>query len=177
MGRQKHPLGDASLDPLRFMSASIPENVAGIDALWLVDNDGEVFRRADSGALDYPILTGITPELTQEHPKVARAVIDDALNIHKAVDGDDQIALAELSEIHFDANAGFSLILRSGTRVLLGFADPAPALDRLSRECASEAWTSTHRSTSISMLATWPSSLRCTLPPIIPSSPHSPQYL
>ena len=89
-----------------------------------VSTDGEVFKRADSGALDYPILTGITPELTQEHPKVARAVIDDALNIHKAVDGDDQIALAELSEIHFDANAGFSLVMRSGTRVVIGFADP-----------------------------------------------------
>ena len=89
-----------------------------LDALWLVSTDGEVFKRADSGALDYPILTGITPELTKEHPKVARAVIDDALNIHKAVDGDDQIALAELSEIHFDANAGFSLV-RSGTRVVV----------------------------------------------------------
>ena len=67
------------------------------------------------------------------HPKVARAVIDDALNIHKAVDGDDQLALEELSEIHFDANAGFSLVMRSGTRIVLGFADPYPALDRLSR--------------------------------------------
>ena len=43
------------------------------------------------------------------------------------------LADSDISEFHFDAHVGFSLILRSGTQVLLGFADPAPALDRLSR--------------------------------------------
>jgi len=139
-GVETHPWVDEASARRRFPGAveihvreHEPKMLLALDALWLISSTGEVFKRADSGALDYPILTGITPALTEEHPQVARAVIDDALNIHTAVDGDEQIALAEVSEIHFDANAGFSIVMRSGTRILLGFADPFPALDRLTR--------------------------------------------
>ncbi len=110
-----------------------PKMLLAIDALWLVDNNGNVFRRADSDALDFPVLTGIEPSLFDEHPNIARTIIKDATRIHKAVEADAQLADSDISEFHFDAHLGFSMILRSGTQVLLGFADPAPALDRLSR--------------------------------------------
>ena len=110
-----------------------PKMLLAIDELWLVDNNGNVFRRADSDSLDFPVLTGIEPSLFHEHPNIARTIINDATRIHRAVEADAQLADSDISEFNFDANVGFSLILRSGTQVLLGFADPAPALDRLSR--------------------------------------------
>ena len=97
----------------------IPKMLLAIDALWLVDNNGNVFRRADSDALDFPVLTGIEPSLFDEHPNIARTIIKDATRIHKAVEADAQLADSDISEFHFDAHLGFSMILRSGTRVLL----------------------------------------------------------
>lgn len=110
-----------------------PRLLLAIDDLWLVDENGTIFTRADSDSMDFPILTGIEPTLLTEHPNIARAIIDDATRLHEAVDADEQLADSDLSEIHFNAQVGFSLILRSGTQVILGFADAAPALDRLSR--------------------------------------------
>jgi len=110
-----------------------PRMLLAIDDLWLVDDNGTIFTRADSGSMDFPVLTGIEPTLFNEHPNIARAILDDATRLHKAVEADEQLADSDLSELHFDADVGFSLILRSGTQVVLGFADPAPALDRLSR--------------------------------------------
>ena len=110
-----------------------PRMLLAIEQLWLVDEEGQVFTRADSDSMDFPILTGIEPKLFNEHPNIARAIIDDATRLHEAVEADEQLADSDLSEIHFDASVGFSIVLRSGTQVVLGFADPAPALDRLSR--------------------------------------------
>ena len=110
-----------------------PRMLLAIDQLWLVDDDGTIFTRADTDSMDFPVLTGIEPKLFNEHPNIARTIIDDATRLHKAVEADEQLADSDLSEIHFDSRVGFSLILRSGTQVVLGFADPAPALDRLSR--------------------------------------------
>jgi len=104
-----------------------------LDELWLVDDKANIFKRADSSLLDFPVLSGIDPDFLKEHPTIARAIIDDANAIYRVVDADEQLALTELSEIHFEAHAGFTLVLRSGSRIVLGFADPAPALDRLTR--------------------------------------------
>ena len=110
-----------------------PGLLLALNDLWMVSESGAVFKRAHSSALDYPVLTGLSPAMTEEHPRVARAIIDDALKVIKAVDGDEHIAINDLSEIHFDSTAGYSLVMRSGSRVVLGFADPYVALDRLSR--------------------------------------------
>jgi len=110
-----------------------PKMLLAIGELWLVDEDGNVFKRANSSLLDFPVLSGIEPSLFQEHPNVARAILNEAITIHNAVEADDQLAHSDLSEIHFDSQTGYALVLRSGTQIVLGFADPAPALDRLSR--------------------------------------------
>ena len=139
-GVQEHPWVQDASARRRFPGAveihvreHEPRMLLAIEQLWLVDTEGTVFTRADSDSMDFPILTGIDPTLFNEHPNIARAIIDDATRLHKAVEADEQLADSDLSEIHFDASVGFSLILRSGSQVILGFADPAPALDRLSR--------------------------------------------
>ena len=139
-GVEAHPWVDEATARRRFPSAveihvreHQPTMLLALDELWLVDENATIFKRADSSLLDFPVLSGIDPVILTEHPAIARAIIDDASAIHKVVDADEQLASAELSEIHFDSRAGFTLVLRSGSRIVLGFADPAPALDRLTR--------------------------------------------
>ena len=139
-GVEAHPWVDEATARRRFPSAveihvreHQPKMLLALDELWLIDANANIFKRADSSLLDFPVLSGIDPDFLREHPQVARAIIDDANAIFKVLDADEQLALAELSEIHFDSRAGFTLVLRSGSRIVLGFADPAPALDRLAR--------------------------------------------
>ena len=139
-GVETHPWVDEATARRRFPSAveihvreHKPKMLLALDELWLVDENANIFKRADSALLDFPVLSGINPDFLREHPRVARAIVDDANAIYKAVDADDELALTDLSEIHFDSRAGFAVVLRSGTRIVLGFADPAPALDRLAR--------------------------------------------
>ena len=139
-GVERHPWVQEATARRRFPGAveihvreHTPKMLLALSDLWLVDAEANVFKRADSDLLDFPILSGLDPELLEAHPRVARAIIDEAVDIHKAVDADEQIALSDLSEIHFDSRAGYALVLRTGSRIVLGFADPAPALDRLAR--------------------------------------------
>ena len=139
-GVEAHPWVDEATARRRFPSAveihireHQPKMLLALEELWLVDENANIFKRADSSLLDFPVLSGIDPDFLNEHPSIGRAIIDDANAIYQAVDADEQLALNELSEIHFDDQAGFTLVLRSGSRIVLGFADPAPALDRLTR--------------------------------------------
>jgi cell division protein FtsQ len=139
-GIERHPWVKKASARRRFpgsievrVQEHVPKMLLAIGDLWMLDEEGNVFKRANSSLLDFPVLTGIEPSLFQEHPNVARAILNDAIAVHEAVEADDQLALSDLSEIHFDKRTGYALILRSGTQIVLGFADPAPALDRLSR--------------------------------------------
>ena len=134
-------------DPVKYGEYVLSERIS-------VGGMAEVFRARHAGAAegeDEFVIKKLLPQLAEdqrfvdlfaqearlasqlEHPNIARAIIDDATRLHKAVEADEQLADSDLSEIHFDASVGFTLILRSGSQVVLGFADPAPALDRLSR--------------------------------------------
>lgn len=102
------------------------------DGLYRVSSSGEVFIRARSSALDLPILTGLDSQLIDAHGEVAREVVAHAVGLLAAV-GDSSQALdpAAISEVHFDRDLGFTLILRSGSRVRLGFSPPTAQLARL----------------------------------------------
>jgi len=102
------------------------------DGLYRVSASGEVFIKARSEDLDLPILTGLDSDLIDTHGGVAREVLNHAVALLAAVDeGCDALDPAGLSEIHFDRDLGFSLILRSGSRVRLGFSPPSDQLARL----------------------------------------------
>lgn len=109
-----------------------PVMLLALDHLWYLNAEGEPFRVADSADLDYPVLTGFPPELAQSRPDLSQAAVTGALRLYTALQ-DSPVDLAMLSEIHFDARLGFEVVLRSGTRLTIGFDDPAPALGRLSR--------------------------------------------
>jgi cell division protein FtsQ len=101
------------------------------DGLYRVSDEGEVFVRARSDDLDLPILTGVDAELIEAHGYVAARIVDHALEILGALDGRAGLTPERLSELNFDRHLGFTLILREGSRIRLGFGEPAQRLDRL----------------------------------------------
>ena len=77
--------------------------------------------KAYTDDVDYPILTGIPHSWPHEHHYVTQRIIQDAANILietsvPLIGGQNNI-----SEIHFDRQIGFSIFLRNGTEIVLGF--------------------------------------------------------
>ncbi len=96
-----------------------------LDALYLVDTEGNPFRKADAAELDHPVITGIPPALADAEPMLARRIVHDALGILDAASGRAGLREDDISEVRFDAEAGYTLALRNGGEVLLGFQEPA----------------------------------------------------
>lgn len=101
-----------------------------LDGFYLVDQDGVPFRRADADQLDHPLLTGIPAELANREPAVARRLIREGLALLDEAPRHAGLQDGEISEVRFDAGIGYTLALRNGGEVLLGF-EGAPALTRL----------------------------------------------
>jgi cell division septal protein FtsQ len=110
-----------------------PVMLLALDQLWYVDAQGTVFRQADARDLDYPVLSGVEPSLVTEHPALARAILAQASDILDATAGHPQAGPDQLSEVRFDRRAGFTLVLRTGTELVLGFDDVDRRIDRFDR--------------------------------------------
>lgn len=103
-----------------------------LDGLYMVDAEGEVFRRADPGAVSWPILTGVSAELAEAQPAVARRLIREGLELLE-VAAAHHLPPDTISEVRFDRGSGYTLALRNGGEVLVGFDGPLllPRLDAL----------------------------------------------
>jgi cell division septal protein FtsQ len=140
IGIEKHPWVAEASARRQFPSTVeihireyIPEMLLALDGLWYIDGSGTPFKRADTDHLDFPILTGLTRTFSTAHPAVSKRVIQQGLRIYQTLNSDTVIRPSALSEIHFEPHRGFTLVLRSGTRVRIGFTDTEPALARLLR--------------------------------------------
>lgn len=104
-----------------------------LDALYLVDTEGKPFRKADAQDLHHPLLTGISPDLAEREPALARRLIAEGLALLTAAQGHGGLRADDISEVRFDAGSGYTLALRNGGEVLLGFTGPEalPRLDAL----------------------------------------------
>lgn len=104
-----------------------------LDKLYLVDEAGNIFRQAKDVSLDLPVITGIPSSYADEQPDLARRIVQDSLTIlARSAEASGQIQQKDISEVRFDARAGYMVMLRNGGEVLLGFA-PDDALSRLAR--------------------------------------------
>ncbi|MFN7144664.1 MAG: cell division protein FtsQ/DivIB [Myxococcota bacterium] len=101
-----------------------------LDQLYLVDTEGTPFRKADAADLDHPVITGLTLAVADAEPALARRIVHDALGILDAASGRAGLREHDISEVRFDAEAGYTLALRNGGEVLLGFQE-STALSRL----------------------------------------------
>lgn len=112
-----------------------PAMLLALDHLWYVDGNGRPIKLAESRDLDYPVLTGMRQDLAEQRPDLAAAIVQGALRVAAACDGQ-PIRPEQISEIHHDPLRGFELVLHSGTRLVLGNSNPAPAMARLQRMIA-----------------------------------------
>lgn len=101
--------------------------VVQLDQLYLVDSDGAIFSRAQPGDLDHPYLTGLDAALVETQPELSRRLVADGLAWLVALQEQGKIAERDISELRFSATTGYSVVLRNGGEVLLGFADRARA--------------------------------------------------
>lgn len=92
------------------------------DGLYLVDAEGVVFARAAAPDLDHPLLTGVDGELATTQPELARKVVRTGLEWLAAAQAQGGLPESALSELRFDPETGYTLFLRNGGEVLLGFA-------------------------------------------------------
>ena len=108
-----------------------PTMLLALDKMWYLSESGIPFRQADSSNIDYPILTGIPNSWVNKHPHVVKKIIEDAMILFKAFEGSAIGSTDELSEILFEKNTGFTVILRNGTEIIFGFYEPEERLERL----------------------------------------------
>jgi cell division protein FtsQ len=102
-------------------------------ALYLLDDSGRPFKRADSDEADgLPVITGVTREQYAGLRSVSEAVFREALTLLATyTEPPAGTARPKLSEIHVDPRAGFSLILLDGAgEIRLGRGDTEEKLAR-----------------------------------------------
>ena len=105
--------------------------LVALEQVWYANANGEIFRQVDPMEMDYPILTGIPQDWPKDHPYVTQRIVQDASQILIETSIPLLGGQNNISEIHFDRQIGFSLFLRNGTEIVLGFYDPNSRLDRL----------------------------------------------
>jgi cell division protein FtsQ len=105
--------------------------LASLGELYVVDSDGEPFKRLSAGEpLDLPLFSGISRETAVRDATTTAARFREALAVVEAYG---RIARSPpLSEVHLE-DAGFQLITADGVRVVLGRAAIDEQLHRLGR--------------------------------------------
>ena len=99
--------------------------------LYRVSPTGQIFVRARGGGLDQVLLTGLSPELLDQQGPLSQRIISDSLAVLVRVDSSSAISRDDLSELHFDPLLGFSLLMRNGTEIRIGYLPPDQAITRL----------------------------------------------
>jgi cell division protein FtsQ len=99
-----------------------PVALLSTDRLYLVDEEGVAFARAQPGELDLPVLSGFG-ELAESQPELSRRLVREGLDWIAAAEARGGLHRRDISELHFDADSGYALFLRNGGEVLLGFAE------------------------------------------------------
>lgn len=106
-----------------------------LGGLYLVEDDGNVFKRADAGdGLDLPVITGIARNEYVQRRAAVEPLLRGALDLVRAWRVGRRETQARLSEIHLDPSDGTTLYVgEQGTQVRLGSGDLPAKLARLEK--------------------------------------------
>ncbi|MBN2800688.1 MAG: FtsQ-type POTRA domain-containing protein [Deltaproteobacteria bacterium] len=107
------------------------------DGLYYVDDDGQVFLKARNESLDFPVITGLSPDMERLHPELPPLVLGRAVRLLDALARLGLVAQEQVSEVQYDDVLGFTVILSRGGRVIFGLDDHERQLRRLERLVAS----------------------------------------
>ncbi|MBZ4419472.1 cell division protein FtsQ/DivIB [Myxococcus sp. RHSTA-1-4] len=111
----------------------VPVAMAVLGDLYVLDEDGEPFKRVTPGdGLDLPLVTGLDREGYVTDPVVARERIRSALEVARAYTALSPGKDERLSEVRVEAQ-GLALVTASGQEVRLGEGDSEVKLQRLDR--------------------------------------------
>jgi cell division protein FtsQ len=99
-----------------------PRALLLLDELYLVDRNGEVFKKADpKDRLDFPVLTGLRKEEIQNRDDRARELIRQALQLLSLLEERRVFTLGEVSEIHLNSQRGLTVYtLKGGIPIRMG---------------------------------------------------------
>ncbi len=107
-----------------------PVAVLHFDDLYYVDRDGVPFLRGQLPDLDYPMVTGIQPELERRHPGLPALAIRDALHLLDQLQVSGLADRDVVSEVSFSETRGWTVHVAS-SRVLFGLEDLDGQVKRL----------------------------------------------
>jgi cell division protein FtsQ len=111
-----------------------PVAIIQLEELYYLDGKGVIFSPVEVGdKLDYPILTGVTPQALEKEPAEAKRLILKAIEFLRIVDEVKLSFLEEISEIRIERVFGIECITRAeGVEIRLGWEHFAEKLKRLS---------------------------------------------
>lgn len=107
-----------------------PVAILHSDDLYYVDADGTPFLRGQVTDFDYPMITGLDPELERLHPDLPVLVIRGALSLADQLADTGLVDRSEISEVAFSEARGFTVHARR-SRILFGLEGTGTQLDRL----------------------------------------------
>ncbi|NWF57458.1 MAG: FtsQ-type POTRA domain-containing protein [Syntrophaceae bacterium] len=113
----------------------VPRALILLDELYLMDRNGEVFKKADfKERMDLPILTGVTPQEWKEKDPRTLELLRQALELLEHLEGRKVFSLRDVSEVHLGRKMELTLYtLREGIPIRLGSGDYADKLNRLEK--------------------------------------------
>jgi len=115
------------------VSEHVPEALAVMGELYVLDEEGEPFKRVTPGdGLDLPLVTGVDREGYVTDPAVARQRFQAALEVARAYAKESPGKPERLSEVRMDGR-DVTLVAASGQEVRLGEGNSEVKLQRLGR--------------------------------------------
>lgn len=112
-----------------------PAALVDLGGLYLVDQSGEVFKRAAAGdGLDLPLVTGIARDDYLQRREAVETQLRAALALLDGYEREGLAPTAPVSEVHLQADGGLTLYVgEDGAQVRLGSGDLPQKLVRLRR--------------------------------------------
>lgn len=113
-----------------------PVGVVSMDYLYYLDERGDIFKPLQEGdSLDFPVVTGLAEADLIQDPAGAKETLQKVLALlHELKKERAGIALADISELHYDKGFGYTLFtVNKGLPIRLGTEEFSEKLDRFAR--------------------------------------------